>query len=134
MSAFKAVASSSTEAPEDSVPTIVNWGCSRSTRISSISGLSSTHSSLFTSNLPSWSEGLTRICTISIFSGLMRDYPAKKRLNTSKITGACLEVMVRIMQPWPYPRYTVAGNFELVVSPGSKDAEAQFSRTAGRLR
>ena len=66
MSAFKVVASSSTEAPEDRVPTIVNCGCSRSTRISSMSGLSSTHSNLFTSNLPGWSEGLTRSCTVSI--------------------------------------------------------------------
>ena len=49
MSGFKVVASLRTEAPEESVPTIVNWGCSRSTRISSISGLSSTHSNLFTS-------------------------------------------------------------------------------------
>ena len=99
MSGFKVVVFSSTEAPEDSAPTIVNWGCSRSTRISSISGLSSTHSNLFTSNLPSWSEGLTRICTVSILSSLMRDYPAKKRLNTSKNTGAWLEAGVRIKHP-----------------------------------
>ena len=60
MSGFKVVAFSSTEVPEESVPTIVNWGCRSSTRISSISGLSSTHSSRFTSNLPGGSEGLGR--------------------------------------------------------------------------
>jgi hypothetical protein len=69
MSGFKAVASSSTEAPEESVPTIVNWGCSRSTRISSISVLSSTHRSLFTSNLPVGSEG-QRVFALLLFGQL----------------------------------------------------------------
>jgi hypothetical protein len=31
----------------------------------------------------------------------MRDYRAKKRLNTSKITGPWLETVVQIMHPWP---------------------------------
>ena len=94
MSAFKAVASSSTEAPEERVPTIVNWGCSRSTRISSISGLSSTHRSLFTSNLTWLVRGINPFLHGFYLSSLMRDYPAKKRLNTSKITGAWLEAVV----------------------------------------
>ena len=35
-----------------------------------------------------------RICTVSILSSLMRDYPADVRLNTSKNTGAWLEAGV----------------------------------------
>ena len=43
----------------------------------------------------------------------MTEYPAKERLNTSKITGAWLETVARIMHPCLSPEiYCVPGNLE----------------------